>query len=85
MKSGFVVVEKLESFFEGEHPNRIEKGYTRAGYTDAIPTVGKRFEVFDASRWFHTSLVTKIIEDNEDNMVFQTENSVYRVTKSKLK
>jgi len=68
-----VKVTKLsDDHFNGKHPNDINKGYTKIGYTPKLPTIGERFYVSE----FSTSLVTK--ELNKDNE-FKTMYSTYKL------
>lgn len=55
------------------HPNGIDEGYTRTGYTDGLPTVGKELIIVGPGmRVFHTSIVKDVTVNT-----FTTENSIY--------
>ena len=72
-KPPFVYLTKEKSLLEEAHPNGIEEGSDHKGYAKRIPTVGESFYIKDHDRWFCTSVVTEIIDDN----TFKTLNSIY--------
>jgi hypothetical protein len=69
-----VKLTKIRSLLEGSHPNNIEEGYVETGYIIKEPTVGQSFLIGNSPKWFATSIVTKILDDN----TFETMNSVYK-------
>lgn len=69
-----VKLTKIKSLLEGSHPNNIEEGCVETGYATKEPTIGQSFYISDNSKWFATSIVTKILDDN----TFETMNSVYK-------
>lgn len=81
MKQGdYVKVVKLsDEVFEGKHPNFVNKGYTVYGEIAESLEVGKWLWLNkargDAYGWFHTSVVTEIIDEN----TFRTMNSIYHI------
>ena len=81
MKQGdYVKVVKLsDEVFEGRHPNFVNKGYTVYGEMAESLEVGKWLWLNkargDAYGWFHTSVVTEIIDEN----TFRTRNSIYHI------
>lgn len=67
-----VKITKLsDDFFDGEHPNNINAGYTKIGGAKSKPVVGERFSVDS----FSTSPVTEIIDDN----TFKSTYSTYKI------
>ena len=65
-KSGYIVIQKISN-----NPGFINEGEKIVGYTENF---GEGIALFieDYSRWFHTSVITKINEDT-----FETLNSTY--------
>jgi hypothetical protein len=66
---------KIKSLLDIPHPNNIEEGDTRYGFTEKKPTVGESFLITSLTNWFCTSVVTEIIDEN----TFRTENSIYKM------
>ena len=69
---------KLEEREDATHPHNIEVGtvvvvdvYDHSFFT---PQVGSRFNLIGPFRWYSTSMVEEIIDDN----TFKTLNSIYR-------
>lgn len=75
---GFVKIVKIKSLLEGAHPNNIEEGSERSGYTEKEPTIGESFILNRMSSWFATSVVTEII----DKDTFKTLNSIYKIIRA---
>ncbi len=72
-------VEKLVSNFkDGEHPNKIETGYSFEGL-GYYPVVGQSFSLVGKGRIFQTSTVTNTDKDGK----FETNNSTYKITEVK--
>ena len=71
-----VKLVKLAEYEGALHPNNIEVGREEIGYMNEYPKVGELFLIFDGGRWFHTSTVQEIIDDN----TFRTYNSIYQFT-----
>lgn len=70
-------IQKLDDLkFNGEHPNGINKGYTRTGYFENYPTVGQCFSLGSLI----TSTVYNILNMEDDYIIFNTLNSTYKLT-----
>lgn len=70
-----VKLTKIEDTqFNNDHPNNINKGYTKIGLELDKPEIGKIYQLENRT-WFKTSLVTEIIDDT----TFKTENSIYKI------
>lgn len=74
-----VTITKIKSKLENPHPNKIEEGYSRTGFMEKWPEVGKPFTVQRIGGWFTTSNVTKITTKDESTFILETENSIYEV------
>lgn len=61
-----------DDYFNGKHPNNINAGYIKEGYTPKLPTKGEHFSVGILS----TSTVT---EELNDDMIFKTSYSTYKL------
>lgn len=77
-KSKKIKLEKIESFFNGPHPNDIEVGVVEIGYMRSLPKVGDSFichydKISDYG--FRTSTITEIIDEH----TFKTLNSIYKI------
>jgi len=73
-KGDLVKIEKLsDDVFNGEHPNKINKGYTQIGILHNNVIVGDCVYLGG----LRTSPVTEIIS----NSIFKTRNSTYQMTK----
>ena len=74
-----ILTKLSDDKFNGDHPNGINKGYSRLGYAWEDPTIGESFTI--GTLW--TSRVTEILtEKNTDNtheVIFTTENSTYQL------
>ena len=71
----FVRLIKLKESKNPKHPNNIEEGRVETGFMSSGPEVGKCFVISNASTYFKTSVVKKIIDEN----TFETMNSVYKI------
>ena len=75
------VVKMSDDKFGGKHPNGIESGYVVYGTIVNPVEVGSFLYLNkasgDAYGYFHTSEITKIIDENH----FKTRNSTYKITK----
>ena len=73
-----VKLVKLKEADNPLHPNNIEEGreevITIFEHHFNPPKIGERFTLVGLGRWFSTSLVQKIINDN----TFETYNSIYK-------
>lgn len=69
------VTKKTDCVFDGNHPNGIVEGYSKTGKALNDLTVGSSLVITynDGYGMFMTSTVMKI----NDDMTFETENSVY--------
>lgn len=74
-----ILTKISDDVFGGFHPNQIYEGYTRDGEFKDKPTVGERFYIDNTYRYLNTSVVTSIIEDDGEIMIFKTENSTYKL------
>lgn len=61
-----------DDFYEGNHPNGINEGFTKTGLTPNKPTIGERFFI---NGTFSTSPVTRYVDDN----TFKTTYSTYKI------
>ena len=68
------ITKLTDDFFNGNHPNGVSEEYVKEGYIQKEPTVGEEFWVFTISTYFHTSIVTEIIDDH----TFKTFYSTYK-------
>lgn len=66
-------ITKLKEADNPLHPNNIEQGFVREGEIDSLPKVGQCFLVISGTRYFLTSTVQEIIDQN----TFRTHNSIY--------
>ncbi len=77
----FVRLIKIKESSNPLHPNNIEEGRVEIGFMNDEPEIGKPFLITNGRRWFRTSTVQKIIDDN----TFETLNSVYKIEKDENK
>ena len=73
----YKLTKMKDDYFNGNHPNFINEGYTEVGQIIELPKIGKRFYI---GRSFSTSLVTE--ELSKDN-IFKTTYSTYKLEKLK--
>jgi len=66
---------KLKSLLDTPHPNNIEEGYKKIGYTNSIPKVGEVFYINTDKGYFRTSTVVEVINET----TFRTLNSIYQI------
>ena len=78
MEGRRVKLTKLtDNKFEGNHPNGINQGYEKIGFSRGVPTKGEAFFVTrGVDNFFHTPTVTE--EMNEEG-IFKTMNSTYKL------
>ena len=78
-----VLIKKLETRSDAEHPDAklppdFEMSIWGIDPDDFVkPEVDQEFALNGATLYFHSSLVVKIIEDNETSGKFKTLNSIY--------
>ena len=72
-----VRITKLNSVFEGEHPNGIEEGFIIEKDVNKLPylCIGKTVSLTDEKSHFHTSMVTEVVNET----TFKTLNSTYKM------
>lgn len=71
------ITKIVDSTFGGSHPNQINEGYTRIGYSKKEPTKGEVYFINSTmSEWFRTSTV---IEELNEEGLFKTQNSTYKL------
>lgn len=72
-----IKLQKLKELPDALHPNNIEEGreVVLGIYGEKIPqpVIGERFTIADFNKWFSTSPVQEIV----DNNTFKTLNSIY--------
>ena len=68
--------------FNGKHPNFIDEGYWEIGDRISELKVGQRFLIQGWGRYLNTSVVTEILEETEESVIFKTVNSTYRLDKN---
>ena len=76
MKKGDLVnITKIVDNFDGNHPNRINEGFSKTGtlYSDLV--VGENIVVISGSRQLTTSKIIEIVDEN----TVKTRNSTYRI------
>lgn len=69
----FRVTKISDDVFDGLHPNGINEGYTKVGFSNYYPKVGEPFMLLTPSTYFITSDVTKVMTG-----LFHTKNSKYK-------
>lgn len=82
LKKG-TLTKQSDDKFGGRHPNDIYEGYSvRGGYYSEKPTIGETFEISSRmNKYFHTSVVTEIVEETNERIIFTTMNSTYELIK----
>jgi hypothetical protein len=73
-----ILTKVSDDYYNGNHPNLIDEGYTEKGIVKNLPIVGKRF--YFGERFFSTSVVKE--ELNEEG-IFKTTYSTYKLEKVK--
>jgi len=77
------LVKLTDNKFKGKHPNGINEGHIAEGIFTEFPKVGESFMLFyeklRAYRYFHTSTVTKIVNESDKEILFKTLNSTYNL------
>ena len=74
------IIKVEDNAFGGNHPNGINKGYTKEiENLLSTPIVGEVY-YFGSLR---TSIVTEIVKEDDEEIVFKTMNSTYKITKNK--
>lgn len=85
MKKGdAILLTKLtDDEFNGLHPNGIYAGYSMLGVFPGNPVLMERYTIPGKHMhdWLKTSIVTSILEDTEDFLIFKTRNSTYKIEK----
>ena len=78
-----IKVTKLEELEDAKHPHNINVGFEKQFNVKEIPTVeiGCKFVIGDKTRYFHSSYVQEVIEENDELLIFKTLNSIYKVKK----
>lgn len=79
-----IVLTKLsDDVFEGKHPNGYYAGFTMLGAVLGPPVVGAQYYIMGRHLGdsFHTSTVTEIISITDDEIIFKTKNSTYKMVK----
>lgn len=72
------LIKLSDDFFEGKHPNDIQAGYTKtSNYTPSLPEIGERY--YFGFTGFSTSIVTKILSQDDKGFKFKTLYSTYEV------
>lgn len=83
IKNNFHMKYKLTKLkddkFNGKHPNFIDEGYWETGHQISELEVGERFLIQGWGRYLKTSVVTEILEETEEYVIFKTVNSTYRL------
>lgn len=71
------ITKVIDDMFEGQHPNGIDVGYTKAGYLIKMPTIDETFKLYseNGAMIFHTSTVVKVVNE----YIFETLNSTYKL------
>lgn len=72
-----------DDVFEGKHPNYINTGYQMLGAFPGNPIISERYTIpgRHMHEYLRTSIVTEILEDTDDILIFKTENSTYKIEK----
>lgn len=72
-----------DDVFEGKHPNYINAGYQMLGAFPGNPIISERYTIPGRHmyEYLRTSIVTEILEDTDDLLIFKTENSTYKIEK----
>lgn len=71
-----IVLTKVEDTkFDGHHPNGINPGYVKTGKASVNLVEGTPFLMLTENGYFRTSTIRKI----NDDMTFNTSNSVYKI------
>lgn len=65
--------------FNGKYPNFIDEGYWETGDQISELKVGQRFLIQGWGRYLNTSVVTEILEETEESVIFKTMNSTYKL------
>lgn len=74
------ILEKMQTIDDAEIPNQNGDG-VREGWFFDKPTVGQGFVIYTGSRHgLRTSVITDILDDNIEYILFKTLNSVYKLT-----
>lgn len=71
-----IKIRKIEERPDAEIPDNIETGFERIYNVVSFmkPKVGKCFQLSSVEKYFTTSTVTEILDEN----TFKTRNSIYR-------
>lgn len=72
----YKIIKVSDDMFNGIHPNGIDEGYTAYSNHKNELVVGERY--FFGS--ILTSTVTEIISETENETIFKTKNSTYKIT-----
>lgn len=81
-----IVLTKLNTLPEAEYPQpeKYPDGTERSGlmWEHTLPTVGKPFYVLTSKMWdsLRTSPITEILSQTEEEVVFKTLNSTYKLS-----
>lgn len=84
VKNQRIILTKLsDDVFEGKHPNGYYAGCTRLGAVLSPPVVGEKYYVMGRhlGDTFQTSVVTEIVSITNDEIIFKTQNSTYKIEK----
>ena len=75
----FKLTKVTDDYFDGYHPNGIDKGWSQLCESDELPMV-KRSWYMETQQYtaFATSAVTEIVEQTTKGGIFKTLNSTYK-------
>lgn len=79
-----IILTKLsDDVFEGKHPNGYYAGFTMLGAVLELPVIGQRYGIMGRhlGESFITSTVTDIVSMTDDEIIFKTNNSTYKMVK----
>lgn len=69
------IIKQSDDKFNGNHPNGIFEGYRQKGRFLNFPTINQYFYIGS----LRTSPVTEIISETDEEIIFKTLNSTYKL------
>ena len=72
-----ILLKISDDRFNNNHPNGFNTGYSIAGFYQKKPLKNSIFEIENDNEWFKTTLITEIIEENNDQIKFKSMNSTF--------
>ena len=75
----YTLTKLTDDVFEGYHPNGIYAGHTISSAEKPEIVIGERYLFKNPTNYLLTSTVTEIVSETEEEIIFKTKNSTYKL------